>query len=112
MESSTSRRGSFDRRRLAWLCLGIAGAPLLWLATIQTGYTLAYEACDTRSKRWVTVPTFTAVAVILVVTVVCARASRQARDDRAPVPLIGRLAVGLAALMATALIASAIGPLV
>lgn len=112
MDSSTSRHGSFDRGLLALLFLGIAGAPLVWLATIQAGYTLAYQACDERSTAWVAIPTFTALALVALITLLCARAYRRASRERLPMPLMGWLAVGLSVLMTIALTASAIAPVV
>ena len=110
MESSTSRHASFNRALLAVLFTGIVGAPLLWLTALQTGYTLSYQACDERSTSWVSVPTFASVAVVAGITVACWLAHRRAVSDRLPVPLLGDLAIGIAALMVIVLVASAIAP--
>lgn len=112
MPSSTSRRGSFDRGLLALLFAGIAGAPILWLATLQTGYVLAYQACNDRSTSWVVIPTFGAIALVIGLALLSVRAHRRARGDRLPLPLLGWLAVGMAMLMTIVLAASAIAPLV
>ena len=110
MRSSISRHASFSRGLLALLFTGIVGAPILWLTALQTGYTLAYQACDERSTRWVGVPTFAALAIIALIAAVSWRAHRRAQRDRLPMPLLGELAVGLAALMVIVMIASALAP--
>jgi hypothetical protein len=89
---------------------GIIGAPVLWLAALQTGYTLSYQACDARSTSWVAVPTFSALAIVAGVAIVCAMAQQRARRDRRPLPLLGAIALGLAVLMTIVLIASALAP--
>ena len=53
MRSSTSHRGLLNTRLFGTLMIGVVGAPLLWLMTLQTGYVLAYQACDARSNSWV-----------------------------------------------------------
>lgn len=111
MVSSTSHHGSFDRRLLALLFTGIIGAPLVWLIAIQTGYTNAYQACDERSNSWVTIPTFTALAIVVAIAVACALAYRRARADRLPMPLLGWMALAMSALMTIVLIASSIAPI-
>jgi hypothetical protein len=110
MPSSTSRHASFDRWLLAALFTGIIGAPVVWLAALQTGYTLAYQACDERSTSWVSVPTFAAVALTTVIAAASWAAHQRARRDRVPMPLLGEVAVGVAVLMVIVLIASAIAP--
>lgn len=112
MDSSTSRHASFDRGLLAVLFVGIAGAPLLWLAALQTGYTLAYQACDERSTSWVIVPTFATLAIVAIIALISLRAARRARRDRLPMPLMGWLALGMSSLMLIALIASSIAPVI
>jgi len=112
MPSSTSHRASFDRALLYWLFAGIVGAPLLWLATLQTGYILAYQACDDHSRTWVVVPTMTAVVTTAALALRSARSARRAAAERLPLPLLGRLALGTAVLITIVLAASAIAPLV
>jgi hypothetical protein len=111
MRSSTSPHGSFNHGLIALLFTGVVGAPLIWLAALQTGYTLAYQACDERSKSWVLVPTVGAIAIVAVITLVCTSAYRRARGDRLPMPLLGWMAVAMASLMVIVLIASAIAPI-
>src|SRR4051812_24201906 len=82
MPSSTSPHASFDRRLLIWLFVGIVGAPLLWLMTMQTGYVLAYQACDERSTSWVAVPTFIAVVIAAAITLTSLRSHRRASGHR------------------------------
>src|SRR5689334_9181810 len=111
MASSTSRHVSYSRGRLALLFTGIVGAPILWLAALQAGYTLSYQACDERSTRWVSVPTFAAFALAAAIAAVCAIVQRRAAADQLPMPLLAGLAVGVAVLMVVVLAASAIAPL-
>ncbi len=110
MDSSTSRHASFNKRLLALLFTGIVGAPVLWLAALQAGYTLAYQACDERSTSWVGVPTFTVAGLIAVIAIACSTGHRRAANDRMPMPFLGELAVGLAGLMVIVMIASALAP--
>ena len=110
MPSSTSRHASFNHGLLAVLFLGIVGAPVLWLSALQTGYTLAYQACDERSTSWVGVPTFAVLGVIAVIAIVSWLAHRRAQGDRKPMPLLGEMAIGLASLMVIVMIASALAP--
>jgi predicted membrane-bound mannosyltransferase len=112
MRSSTSHRGSFDRRLLLLLFAGIAGAPLVWLTTMQTGYVLAYQTCDDRATSWVVVPTLTAIAILAALGVASIGVRRRAAAERQPMPLLGWLAVLMAATMIVVVAASAIGPLV
>lgn len=112
MPSSTSRHASFNPWLLALLFAGIAGAPVLWLTALQTGYVLAYQACDTRSKSWVTVPTFAAIALLAGLSLVAWLAHRRAASDRLPLPALGWVSVGIAVLMVIVMIASAIAPVV
>jgi hypothetical protein len=111
MPSSTSRHASFDRVLLAMLFAGIIGTPLLWLTAEQTGYVLAYQACDARSTSWVVVPTLGLLAVIAVVGVIAMRGHRAARDGRLPLPILGWIAIGMAAMMIVVMAASAIAPI-
>lgn len=110
MRSSTSPHASFSRGLLALLFTGIAGAPILWLMALQTGYTLAYQACDARSTRWVGVPTFAALGIVAGVALTCWFAHRRARRERLPMPLLGEMAVGIAVLMVIVMVASALAP--
>jgi hypothetical protein len=92
--------------------LGVAGAPLLWLMTLQTGYVLAYQACDDRSNSWVIVPTAAAIGLTMIIGIVAFVAHRRAGRERIPLPFVGWLAVGMAALMVLVLSASAIAPII
>jgi len=112
MPSSISRLASFDRPLLLLSFLGIAGAPLLWLVTMQTGYVLAYQACDDRSKSWVIVPTVGMLAVVTGIALLSARTYRRAAAERHPLPLLGRISLAMALLITLLLAASAIGPLI
>lgn len=112
MSSSTSHRGSFDRGLLIVLFAGIAGAPLVWLASLQTGYVLAYQACDARSRAWVSIPTFGFLAVLLLLSLWVARGHRRARGDRLPLPLLGWIGVGMSVLMTIVVAASSIATVV
>jgi hypothetical protein len=112
MPSSTSRHASFDRWLLAMLYAGIVGTPLLWLTALQTGYVLAYQACDARSTAWVIAPTFAAIIILVVLSLIAFRAHRRADGARLPLPLLGALAIGMSALMTVVMAASAIAPLV
>jgi hypothetical protein len=93
------------------LFAGIVGAPLVWLTAVQTGYVLAYQACDDRSTSWVIVPAFGAIAILALVAFVAIRGHRKARTDKLPLPLMGWLAVGMAGLMMVVMAASSIAPL-
>jgi Ni/Fe-hydrogenase subunit HybB-like protein len=112
MRSSTSRHASFDRAKLGLLLTGIVGAPLVWLTALQTGYVLAYQACDDRSVSWVVVPTLIAVTLAGGLAAVSIRARRRSRGDRAPMPLLGWMALLMSVLMFIVLGASAIGPFI
>jgi hypothetical protein len=111
MSSSTSRHGSFDPGLLTILFAGIVGAPLLWLTALQSGYVLAYQACDDRSTSWVIVPTFAFVVIVGVVAALSARGHRRAEGARTPMPFLGWVAVGTAGLMLVVMVATAITPL-
>ena len=93
------------------LFAGIVGAPLLWLIAEQTGYVLAYQACDARSNSWVVVPTVALLVTVAAAAFVSFRGHRTARADRLPLPFMGGLAIGVAALMVIVMVASAIAPL-
>ena len=110
MDSSTSRHASFNKGLLALLFTGIAGAPILWLTALQTGYSLAYQACDERSTTWVGAPTFAITGVIAVIAIASWLGHRRAANDRLPIPFLGQLAVGLAVLMVVVMIASSLAP--
>jgi hypothetical protein len=96
---------------LAMLFAGIVGTPLLWLTAEQTGYVLAYQACDARSTSWVIVPTLGLLAAIGLVTFIAIRGHRAARDGRLPLPILGWIAVGMAAMMIVVMVASSIAPM-
>jgi hypothetical protein len=110
MPSSTLRRGSLNTRLLGVLLSGVIGTPLIWLTTAQTGYVLAYQACDDRSRSWVLVPTLAAVAITAIAGAIVMRGHRQATGERIPLPFVARLAIGMAALMVIVLVASAVAP--
>ena len=111
MHSSTSRHASFDHWLLAALYAGIIGTPLVWLMAIQTGYVLAYQACDARSTAWVIVPTVGAIAIVVALSLIALRAHRRAGGARLPLPLLGVIAIGISALMIVVMAASAIAPM-
>ena len=90
---------------------GLIGAPLIWLAALQAGYVLAYQACDSQSRDWVTVPTLAAIAAAAGTLIVSLAATRRAKKTFEPQPLLAKLGVGLAGLMVIVLIASVIAPL-
>jgi hypothetical protein len=112
MPSSTSHHASLNTRLLGWLLVGVLGAPMLWLMTLQTGYVLAYQACDDRSNSWVLVPTIAAIAIAAIIALITVRAHRRASRDRIPLPFVGWLAIGMASLTVIVLVASAIAPLI
>ena len=111
MRSSTSHRGLLNTRLFGTLLIGVAGAPLLWLMAMQTGYVLAYQACDTRSNSWVIVPTVAAIALAAIIAAVTGVAHRRAERERIPLPFISWVAIGMAWLMVLVLAASAIAPI-
>jgi hypothetical protein len=111
MHSSTSRHASFDHWLLAALYTGIIGTPLVWLMAIETGYVLAYQACDARSTSWVIAPTVAAIAIVVVLSLIALRAHRRASGGRLPLPLMGAVAIGISALMIIVMAASAIAPI-
>lgn len=90
---------------------GLIGAPFIWLSALQTGYTLAYQACDSQSRYWVTVPTAVALAGVIVTLAITFHGTRRARQSFEPQPFLAWLGFGLAALMTVVLIASLIAPL-
>jgi hypothetical protein len=110
MPSSTLHRGSLNTRLLGVLLAGVLGTPVLWLMTLQSGYVLAYQACDDRSRSWVLVPTVAAIAIAALAGAIAWRGHRQADAERMPMPFVGRLAIGMTALMVIVLIASAVAP--
>ena len=93
-------------------CAGLIGAPLIWLTALQTGYVLAYQACDSQSRYWVTVPTAIAVAAAAGTLLIAFAAQRRSRKSLEPQPLLAALGFGLAGLMVLVLIASLIAPLI
>ena len=110
MASSTSHHGSLNTRLLGLLLIGVIGAPLIWLSALQTGYVLAYQACDDRSNSWVLVPTGIAIVIAGMIAAVVLGGHRRANGERVPLPFVGRLAIGMAGLMVIVLMASAIAP--
>jgi hypothetical protein len=111
MDSSTSRPDFFERRLRLMAFSGLIGAPLIWLTAVQTGYVLAYQACDDESRSWVVVPTVVAIAAAAATFVVSLYAKRRAMKTLEPQPLLAKLGLGLAALMVIVLIASLVAPL-
>jgi hypothetical protein len=111
MASSTSRPGSFDRtlRRLAFA--GLIGAPFIWLTALQTGYVMAYQACDSQSRYWVIVPTAAALLAAAATLAIAHYGQRRSSDALRPQPLLAYLGVGVAALMVIVIAASLIAPL-
>lgn len=112
MASSTSRPGSSERTIRVLAFTGLIGAPLLWLTALQTGYVLAYQACDSQSRYWVSIPTALALAATAGTLLIAFRGQRRAREAQPPQPMLARLGAGLAALMVIVLAASLIAPLV
>jgi hypothetical protein len=110
MASSTSHHGSLNTRLLAVLLVGVIGAPLLWLMALQTGYVLAYQACDDRSNSWVMAPTIGSILIAVGIALLSVRGHRQANGERIPLPFVGWIAIGMAVLMVLVLLASAIAP--
>jgi hypothetical protein len=88
----------------------LVAAPMLWLAALQTGYTMAYQACDTGSRHWVTVPVVLALAATVVTAVGAGWALGRTVQSPPPAPMLARLSVGTAALMVIVLMASALAP--
>ena len=90
---------------------GLIGAPFIWLSALQTGYTLAYQACDSQSRYWVTVPTALALAAVIVTFGITFYGTRRSRQSLEPQPFLAWLGFGLAGLMVLVLSASLIAPL-
>lgn len=90
---------------------GLAGAPLIWLTALQTGYTLAYQACDSQSRYWVTIPTALALLAAAATLSVSFYGKRRAQSSLEPQPFLTYLGVGMAAMMVIVLVASLIAPL-
>ena len=111
MPSSTSRPGSFERR-VRWAALiTIIGAPLMWLTAEQAGYVLAYQACDSESRSWVTLPT---LAMTVLVSAMCAATyaiERRARSTPEPQRFLAWMSIGVAAMIVVVMLASSVGPL-
>lgn len=91
---------------------GLIGAPLIWLAALQTGYVLAYQACDSASRYWVTVPTAIALAAAAATLAVAFHGTRRAKASPEPQPFLAYIGFGMAAMIVLVMIASLIGPLV
>ena len=90
---------------------GLVGAPFVWLTALQAGYTLAYQACDSESRYWVTVPTAIALAAAIGLLAISGSATRRARQSLEPQPFLAAIGFGLAGLMVLVLAASLIAPL-
>ena len=90
---------------------GVIGAPLVWLAALQTGYVLAYQACDDRSRAWVTAPTAAAIVILLAILGGAYIAELRARTTREPQPLLSWMGLGVAAMMVIVMVASIIAPI-
>jgi hypothetical protein len=112
MPSSTSRRASFDRGLLTVLFAGIVGTPLLWLAALQAGYVLAYQACDARSIGWVLIPMAATVALMIGLGMLSIAGHRRAARQRPPLALLGRVALAMAGLFTLVAVATAIPTLI
>ena len=91
---------------------GIVGAPLVWLAALQTGYVLAYQACDSRSRWWVLAPTMALTAVTVVTLVIAFAAYRRTHRSSHPQALLADIGLGVAAFMVVVMAASLLPPLV
>jgi ABC-type transport system involved in cytochrome c biogenesis permease subunit len=111
MPSSTSRPDSSERRILVMAFAGIVGAPLVWLSALQIGYVLAYQACDEQSTNWVTLPTAVLLAATVATFGIAILAHRRAGRSLEPRPMLTRIGIGVAAMMAVVMIASTIPPL-
>ncbi|HUQ89245.1 MAG TPA: hypothetical protein VM096_16920 [Vicinamibacterales bacterium] len=105
-------RGSHNLRLLAVFLAGLIGAPLIWLIVEETGYVLAYQACDDRSNSWVTVPTVAALVLALGLAAAALGGHRRSEREGMPMPFVGWLALGMTALMVIVLIATAIPPMI
>jgi formate/nitrite transporter FocA (FNT family) len=92
-------------------CAGLFGAPFIWLTALQTGYVLAYQACDAESRYWVTVPTAAALLATAITLAITIHAKRRAQDALPPQPLLTVIGVGLALMMVIVMAASLIAPL-
>jgi hypothetical protein len=112
MPSSTSHRGSSDRRLRVLALAGLIGAPLAWLTALQAGYSLAYQACDTDTRHWVTVPAVAGLVVVTVTLMAASRAWRRSSEADEPRLLLARIGAGTAALMVIVMIASVVAPFV
>jgi len=111
MASSTSRPASFERTVRLMAFTGLIGAPLIWLTALQTGYMLAYQACDSQSRYWVTVPTAIALGATAATLLISFLATRRAKKMLEPQPLLAWVGLGLAAMMVIVLAASMVAPL-
>jgi len=90
---------------------GLIGAPFLWLTALQTGYVLAYQACDSQSRSWVTVPTGVFLAATAITLLIAFAGRRRAKQSLEPQPFLAVIGVGLAAMMVLVMVASLIAPL-
>ena len=91
---------------------GVIGAPLIWLTALQAGYVLSYQACDQRSRAWVTAPTAAAIVILVAILGITYVAELRARGTREPQPLLSWMGIGVAAMMVIVMAASIIAPLI
>ena len=111
MASSTSRPDSSERKLRLLAFAGLIGAPLIWLTALQTGYVLAYQACDSESRSWVTIPTAIALAATVATLLIAFYGSRRAKKSLQPQPLLAQVGFGVAGMMVLVMVASLIAPL-
>jgi hypothetical protein len=110
MDSSTGHRASSSRGSIALRLVGLIGAPLIWLALLQTNYVLAYPACRDRSHAWLHLP---GAAAALASTAVLALAwrARPRSDSTGPERLLAETGLLTAALFALVVAATLLPPL-
>lgn len=90
--------------------VALVGAPALWLTALQTGYAMAYQACDSGSRSWVTVPVMIALAATVVTAIGAGWAVRRCAHAVVPTSFVARLGLAVAGLMVIVLVASALAP--
>lgn len=86
--------------------IGIVGAPLVWLTALQTGYVLAYQACDSQSRWWVAAPTVAFLAITVLALAAAYTGQRRARHASRSQVLLANVGVGVAAFMVLVVAAS------
>src|SRR5687767_5977940 len=64
MPSSTSHRGSHERRRLAALWTGMLAGPIAWLMLLELNYVLSYVSCETRQTWFLHLASLVAILVV------------------------------------------------